>query len=570
VYHCRVGKAEFMPPELQGKNLSEVTRTIEQDNFALAILIFQTLMEGSHPFAGIYSGEGEPPTLAARIAVGHFPYSNQSVPYHPSPLAVPFTTLHPKLQEYFLRCFVDSQENPQVRPTAMQWSEALSLAEKELSICKVNTRHVFGSHLHDCPWCYRKALLNRRDPFPRYNWDVKRINEAVADTFRKMDKVVLTFLCLYILMFITIMIDVVVESSKKILISNQVLPTVTAYPTESVRSSPRMVTASSNPYPSSYVSASKHKAISKTVSSFTGNSKASMVRISFCENGNQLSFIGSRNSRFLKDFRGDCLLPHSKISINILKSIWHRYTSVLPCANKCKVAFNANGNSIATDVFWLARNSILSGNALSPNGLYFATMFYNKKEQTVGILLLEAHSGRVLKYIVNTEIKNKTSPSFHALAFSPDSKMLAVAEGYKFVKIFSIDTGKIVSEVRNAGAFINSLKFVENGSLLRISEGINGYSIVNVSTGQVVKEALKPFSGESYTAFSSDDKMSAVIADAHNKIIIQDTLSGKVLKTLAGGNGDTESLYLTFSKDSKKIAVINRKSHNVTVYDLKF
>ncbi len=166
LYRCRVGKAEFMPPELQGQNLSEVTRTDEQDNFALAILIFQTLMEGCHPFAGIYTGEGEPPSLAARIAAAHFPYSGQSVPYRPSPLALPLTLLHPKIQEFFQRCFVDSQRNPQIRPTAAQWHEALTVAEQELRSCTVNIQHAYGSHLATCPWCERKNLLKGRDPFP--------------------------------------------------------------------------------------------------------------------------------------------------------------------------------------------------------------------------------------------------------------------------------------------------------------------------------------------------------------------------------------------------------------------
>ena len=47
---CPVGKPEYTPPELQGKPLSEVMRLPDHDAFGLAVLIFQLLMEGSHPF----------------------------------------------------------------------------------------------------------------------------------------------------------------------------------------------------------------------------------------------------------------------------------------------------------------------------------------------------------------------------------------------------------------------------------------------------------------------------------------------------------------------------------------
>src|SRR5436305_1951244 len=54
VFHCPVAKPEFTPPELQGRQLHDVDRVPAHDRFGLAVLIFQLLMEGTHPFAGIY------------------------------------------------------------------------------------------------------------------------------------------------------------------------------------------------------------------------------------------------------------------------------------------------------------------------------------------------------------------------------------------------------------------------------------------------------------------------------------------------------------------------------------
>src|SRR5579859_4362918 len=67
VYRCPVGRPEFTPAELQGRNLQDVDRAPEHDRFGLAVLLFLLLMEGTHPFAGLYTGEGDPPPYEARI-----------------------------------------------------------------------------------------------------------------------------------------------------------------------------------------------------------------------------------------------------------------------------------------------------------------------------------------------------------------------------------------------------------------------------------------------------------------------------------------------------------------------
>src|SRR5712691_4689158 len=67
VYRCPVGKPEFTPPELQGCPFAQVDRAPEHDLFGLAVLLFQLLMEGTHPFAGVYQGHGDPPPYETRI-----------------------------------------------------------------------------------------------------------------------------------------------------------------------------------------------------------------------------------------------------------------------------------------------------------------------------------------------------------------------------------------------------------------------------------------------------------------------------------------------------------------------
>jgi len=167
VYRTPVGKPEFTPPELQNKTFSDCDRAIPHDLFGLGVLIFQLLMEGTHPFSGIFQSVGEPPPYESRIATGHFTYSiNRRVPYIPTPIAPSWEILHPTLQQLFIRCFEDGHNNPNIRPNAQTWLLALTEAENALVACQKNPQHVYSKHQHKCPWCERSALLGGRDPFP--------------------------------------------------------------------------------------------------------------------------------------------------------------------------------------------------------------------------------------------------------------------------------------------------------------------------------------------------------------------------------------------------------------------
>ena len=170
VYRCPVGKAEYTPPELLGVRFTDVDRAPEHDRFALAVLLFQILMEGTHPFMGEFTGAGDAPPLEARVRAGHFPHagllSPAIGPYRPSRGALPFGAVAPTLRDMFVRAFVDGHRDPSVRPTAQAWSGALREAEAALVTCAANEQHRFGPHLDACPWCERARQLGGRDPFP--------------------------------------------------------------------------------------------------------------------------------------------------------------------------------------------------------------------------------------------------------------------------------------------------------------------------------------------------------------------------------------------------------------------
>lgn len=167
VYRCRVGKPEFTPPELQSVSFAWVDRKREHDLFGLAVLLFQLLMEGIHPFAGKHLGRGEPLPLEARVAKGWFPYAPLGrAGTVPMPTAPPFEMLPPTIRDLFIQCFNLGHAQPERRPAAASWQAALLEAELSLTSCAVNPQHRYGKHLRVCPWCERTEMLDGIDPFP--------------------------------------------------------------------------------------------------------------------------------------------------------------------------------------------------------------------------------------------------------------------------------------------------------------------------------------------------------------------------------------------------------------------
>ncbi|WP_295440617.1 SUMF1/EgtB/PvdO family nonheme iron enzyme [uncultured Thiodictyon sp.] len=159
-YLCPVGKADYTAPEIQGQDFSRLRRNEEHDRFALAILVFQILQEGSHPFRG----KGGPPELEERIRRGLFPFVPGAAAAAP-PLPL-FSELAPPLRHLFRAAFHAGHANPGQRPSARDWAKALAQAEAELTACKANPQHHYHRDQGRRTWCARTQALGGIDPFP--------------------------------------------------------------------------------------------------------------------------------------------------------------------------------------------------------------------------------------------------------------------------------------------------------------------------------------------------------------------------------------------------------------------
>lgn len=68
-FPCPVGQPPYLAPELYGKKLSSTLRTLEQEHFAIATLVFMLLHTGKPPYS--HEGGGNP---SENVRKQHFPY----------------------------------------------------------------------------------------------------------------------------------------------------------------------------------------------------------------------------------------------------------------------------------------------------------------------------------------------------------------------------------------------------------------------------------------------------------------------------------------------------------------
>ena len=159
IHRCTVGKDDFTPPRLMGMRFEDVDRTPEDDLFGLAVLIFQLLMDGCHPYDPVDQTGGQGQVRQENIRRGHSPYINldliqvrailglENIPDTAireqqrqnilaliglgatadfdtvlGPRISSWLQLEAEFQELFGRAFDGAQPN---RPTAAEWIQAI-------------------------------------------------------------------------------------------------------------------------------------------------------------------------------------------------------------------------------------------------------------------------------------------------------------------------------------------------------------------------------------------------------------------------------------------------------------
>lgn len=146
-HRCRVGVLEYTPPELQGQPLGKIVRTKEHDAFGLAVLLFQMLFLGRHPYAGVTRREMP---LAQAIATHRFAWSrifDSGATPPPNGLLLADVPVHVRVA--FERAF---GREPKARPNANAWATIIEELEQLLVPCSRDPHHHRPLDMA-CPWC---------------------------------------------------------------------------------------------------------------------------------------------------------------------------------------------------------------------------------------------------------------------------------------------------------------------------------------------------------------------------------------------------------------------------------
>ncbi len=154
-WNCEVGVGTHQPPEMQSvSSFKEIVRTVNHDAFGLAVIIFQLLCMGRHPFAGRFAGSGEPPAIPEAIQASRYAYSadQRRTLMSPPPGSLPMSALPPSIVSMFEAAFAPASVRGG-RPSADQWTSELATLGKSMRKCTANAGHWHSAASGVCPWC---------------------------------------------------------------------------------------------------------------------------------------------------------------------------------------------------------------------------------------------------------------------------------------------------------------------------------------------------------------------------------------------------------------------------------
>ncbi|NUU22421.1 MAG: hypothetical protein HOV68_13040 [Streptomycetaceae bacterium] len=144
--------ADYSAPERQAGGPA----TEHTDDFALAVLVYQLLTVGNHPFGGVPHGSSSDSTIKDNIAASCSYVVRPEAVTTPRNMIEP-TVLPPSLLGLARQAFGPGVRSPRDRPTAEDWLRALDSERARVRTCADRPRHAYGSHLTACPWCARLA-----------------------------------------------------------------------------------------------------------------------------------------------------------------------------------------------------------------------------------------------------------------------------------------------------------------------------------------------------------------------------------------------------------------------------
>ena len=162
LFTCDVGVPLFTAPELQGRAFRGLHRTADHDRFGLAVMLFQLLFMGRHPYAGVPLDPAQSSEIEAAIKADRFAYGNdrRARGVEQPPGTLPLSTYGLGVSILFERAFARAPVTS--RPDAANWLQELKALQATLKACSSSLAHYYPSHLTSCPWCSIEARTGTR------------------------------------------------------------------------------------------------------------------------------------------------------------------------------------------------------------------------------------------------------------------------------------------------------------------------------------------------------------------------------------------------------------------------
>jgi WD40 repeat protein len=198
--------------------------------------------------------------------------------------------------------------------------------------------------------------------------------------------------------------------------------------------------------------------------------------------------------------------------------------------------------------------------AFSPDGKWLAAP-REKEDFPLEVAIWDASTGR--------EARRLTLPRFgvssvYTMAFSPDSKLLAVRGGYGTVIIWDRTTGKEVHTLHGHLERVRCMVFRPDGTELATSSDDGMVRIWNVATGRCQRAFTVVPSGVAWAVAYSPDGQSLATGGDDPRVKVRDAASGRERLSLRGHSSTV--CCVAFSPDGRRL-VSGGYDQTVRVWD---